>query len=85
MYFFPSSAASIGLVLLQPVEVFQEQQPGGLLGVVEFGGAAGLFPEDVVDVFEGLFKHGHYFLKIVVVMVVLVNTLRSYKDSVVPA
>ena len=48
----------IGAVLLQPVEVFQEQQPGGLLGVVQFGGAAGLFPENVVDVFEGLFEHG---------------------------
>ena len=47
----------VGLVLLQTVEVFQEQQPGGLLGVVEFGGAAGFFPEDVVDVLEGLFKH----------------------------
>ena len=45
------------LVLLQPVEVLQEQQPGGLLGVVELGGAAGLFPEDVVDVLEGLFEH----------------------------
>ena len=62
VYFFPSSAASVGLVLLQPVEVFQEQQPGGLLGVVQFGGAAGLFPEDVVDVFEGLFKHGYLLL-----------------------
>ena len=48
----------VGLVLLQTVEVFEEQQPGGLLGVVELGGAAGLFPEDVVDVFEGLFEHG---------------------------
>ena len=47
----------VGLVLLQAVEVFQEQEPGGLLGVVELGGAAGLFPEDVVDVLEGLFKH----------------------------
>ncbi len=47
----------VGLVLLQPVEVFQEQQPGGLLGVVELGGAAGFFPEDVVDVLEGLFEH----------------------------
>ena len=47
----------VGFVLLQAVEVFQEEQPGGLLGVVEFGGAAGLFPEDVVDVFEGLFEH----------------------------
>ena len=48
----------VGLVLLQTVEVFQEQEPGGLLGVVEFGRAAGLFPEDIVDVLEGLFKHG---------------------------
>ncbi len=50
-----------GLVLLQAVEVFQEQQPGGLLGVVQLGGAAGLFPEHVVDVFEGLFEHGCSF------------------------
>ena len=47
----------VGLVLLQPVEVLQEQQPRGLLGVVQLGGAAGLFPEHVVDVLEGLFKH----------------------------
>ena len=49
----------VGAVLLQPVEVLQEEQPGRLLGVVELGGAAGLFPEDVVDVLEGLFKHWH--------------------------
>jgi hypothetical protein len=47
-----------GLVVLQRVEVFQEEQPGGLLGVVELTGVAGVLPEDVVDVFEGLFKHG---------------------------
>ena len=41
----------------QPVQVFQEQQPGGLFGVVELGGAACFFPEDVVDVLEGLFEH----------------------------
>jgi hypothetical protein len=28
-----------------------------LLGVIEFGGAAGFFPKDVIDVFEGLFEH----------------------------
>ena len=50
VYFLPSSCGFVGLVLLQPVEVFQEEQPGGLLGVVELGGAAGFFPEDVVDV-----------------------------------
>jgi len=50
------------LVLLKIVEVFQEQQPGGLLGVVELGGAARFFPEDVIDVFEGLFEHGDRFV-----------------------
>jgi len=45
------------LVLLKVVEVFQEQKPGRLLGVIELSGAAGLFPKDVVDVFEGLFEH----------------------------
>jgi hypothetical protein len=28
-----------------------------LFGVVEFGGAARFFPEDVIDVFERLFEH----------------------------
>ena len=64
MYFLPSRAASVALSCFEAVEVFQEQQPGGLLGVVEFGGAAGFFAEDVVDVFEGLFKHGGKALKV---------------------
>ena len=59
--FLPVQRGFVGPVLLQPVEVFQEQQPGGLLGVVEFGRAAGLFPEHVVDVLEGLFKHENPF------------------------
>ncbi len=54
----PVQRGFIGAVLLQAVEVFQEKEPGGLLGVIQFGGAAGLFPENVVDVFEGLFEHG---------------------------
>ena len=45
------------LVLFQPIEILQEQQPGGLLDVVQLGGTASLFPEHVVDVLEGLFKH----------------------------
>jgi hypothetical protein len=32
-----------------------------LLRVVEFGGATSFFPEDVVDVFKCLFKHGYSF------------------------
>ena len=47
-----------GAVLLQAVEVFEEDEPGGLLGVVEFGGATGFFAEGVANVAEGLFKHG---------------------------
>ena len=39
------------------VEVFQEQQPRGLLGVVELGGASGLLAEDVIDIAKGLFEH----------------------------
>jgi hypothetical protein len=46
----------VGLVLLQPVQIFEEEEPRGLLGVIQLGGAAGRFPEDVVDVLEGLFK-----------------------------
>ena len=46
-------------ILFQPVKVFEEQQPGSLLGVIEFRGAAGFFPEHVVNVSKGLFKHRH--------------------------
>jgi hypothetical protein len=53
----PAESALHRFVLLQAIEVFQEKQPRGLLGVVELGGAAGFLAEDVVDVFEGLFEH----------------------------
>src|ERR1017187_8246294 len=53
----PWRAASSALSLFEGVEVLEEEEPGGLFCVVEFGGAAGFFPEDVVDVFEGLFEH----------------------------
>ena len=46
-----------GFVGFEGVEIFQEEQPRRLLGVIEFAGAAGVFPEDVIDIFEGLFKH----------------------------
>ena len=50
-------AASVAFVVFEGVEVFQEEEPGSLLGVIEFAGATGVLPEDVVDVFKGLFKH----------------------------
>ena len=31
--------------------------PGGLLGLVQLAGAASIFVQDVIDVFEGLFEH----------------------------
>ena len=61
--FFTIQRGLIGAVLLQPVEVFQEEEPGRLFRVVQLGGTSRLFPEDVVDVFEGLFEH--WFLKFV--------------------
>ena len=45
-----------GLVVFEPVEVLEEQQPGGLLGVVELGAAAGLLAQAVVDGAERLLK-----------------------------
>jgi hypothetical protein len=47
----------VGPILFQPVEVFQEQEPGGLLGVVEFGGTARFLSEHVVYIPERLLKH----------------------------
>lgn len=44
-------------VLVEAVDVFQEQQPRSLLGLVELRGAACLLSEDVVDVAKGLFEH----------------------------
>ena len=47
-----------GAVSLQRVEVLEEEQPGRLLCVVKLAGATGILVQDVVDVLEGLFKHG---------------------------
>ena len=45
-------------VLLKTVKVFEKEQPRRLLGVIELGRASGLFPENVINILEGLFKHG---------------------------
>ena len=47
------------LVLLKIVEILQEQQPGGLLGVVKLGCATGFLAKDVINISEGLLEHGH--------------------------
>jgi hypothetical protein len=56
--FFSFQSGFGRLVGLQGVEVFQKEEPRGLFRVVELTGATGVFPEDIVDVFEGLFEHG---------------------------
>ena len=48
-------------VFLKPIEVFEEQQPGGLLGVVELGAAASFFAEAVVDGAESLLERAGRF------------------------
>ena len=48
----------VGFILFEAVEIFQKKKPGSLFGVVEFARTTGLFPENVVDILEGLFKHG---------------------------
>jgi len=44
-------------VRFQCVQVFQEQQPGSLLSVIQLRCAASLLAEHVVNILEGLFKH----------------------------
>ena len=46
-----------GMLHVVKVQVLQEEQPRRLLGVVKLSRAPGFFPEDVVDVLEGLFEH----------------------------
>ena len=59
---FPFEGGYSRLVLFESVEIFQEEEPGGLLGVIKFAGATSIFPENVVDVLECLFKHVCIFL-----------------------
>lgn len=51
--------------LLEAVEVYQQEEPIGLLGVVEFCRAARFFAEArVVDDPEGLLKHSRDFSRV---------------------
>ena len=56
--FLPVQLGFRCLVVLDRVEVLQEEQPRRLLGVIEFADTAGILVKDIVDVLEGLFKHG---------------------------
>lgn len=41
---------------LQPIQILEEQQPRGLLGIVKLAGATGILVQDVVDILKSLFK-----------------------------
>ena len=56
--FLPLQRGLVAPVLFQAVKIFQEEKPGGLFRVVEFGGATGLAPQNVIDRFESLLEHG---------------------------
>lgn len=49
----------ISAVLFQPVEVFTEKQPGGLLSVFE--NTTTFSSENIIDILEGSFEHGFLF------------------------
>ena len=55
--YVPLSQIGAQLLLVQIIQIFQEQYPGGLLDVIEFGRATVLLTEGIVDVPEDLFKH----------------------------
>ena len=48
-----------GFLDFEGIEVFKEEEPGGLLGVIELCGAAGFLAEDIIDISEGLFEHSN--------------------------
>ena len=56
--FFPFELGFGRLVVFEGVEVLEEEEPGSLFGVIEFARAPRVFPEHVVDIFEGKFEHG---------------------------
>jgi hypothetical protein len=45
-------------VPFQVFEVFEEEDPGGLLYIIQFTGTPSILVQDVIDVLEGLLKHG---------------------------
>jgi hypothetical protein len=55
--FFPLQLSLRGFIGFERIEVFQEQQPRALFRVIQLTGASGIFVQDVVDIFKGLFKH----------------------------
>jgi hypothetical protein len=47
----------VSFAALQIVQVFEEQSPRRLLGIVEFRRATRLLPKHIVDILEGLLEH----------------------------
>ena len=47
-------------VLLKIIQIFQKENPRGLLHIVQLAAATCVFVEDVVYILEGLFKQGNF-------------------------
>ena len=47
----------VGAFGFEVVQIFQEQQPGRLLGIIQLGGHALVVAQGLVDVVEGVFEH----------------------------
>ena len=45
------------LVSFQRIKIFQEKKPRTLFCIIKLAGATGIFPENIVNIFEGFFKH----------------------------
>jgi hypothetical protein len=54
--FFAVERGFGGFVLFESGEIFQEQQPRGLFGVIQLRGATGFLVENVVNALEGAFE-----------------------------
>ena len=42
---------------LKVIDVFEKEDPGGLLDVIELAATPGILVEDVIDILEGVLEH----------------------------
>ncbi|MGB3710480.1 MAG: hypothetical protein WA985_02200 [Erythrobacter sp.] len=58
LVFAPLQLSFIRSILLQIGKVFEEQEPAGLLGIVQLGSQPFIIAKGTVDIVEGVFEHG---------------------------
>jgi len=55
--FLPVELGLHNLIVFQRIKVFQEEQPGSLLRIIQFTRTTSILPEDIIDILKSLFKH----------------------------